>query len=479
MASRASEEKLRDRFGLVGKTLGDYLIERVVATGGFGVVYYGSHQVIRQPAAIKVLKLPDTLDPQERDTFARMFLDEAQTIAALKHPAIVNVLDFKVSPVPFGGDTPWMALEWIEGETLAHQLATRRGKGGRTPRECLDLLAPIFDALALAHARGVVHRDIKPANIMLPSKNSRFAVPARLLDFGIAKLVDPDADPGSGYTETTSPIQAFSLPYAASEQISGRRSGPWTDVHALALTLVEMLVDRPPFAGADRGQIVMQVLSSERPTPSRFGVDAGAWEPVLAKALSLSPAERYSNAGEFLTALERQVPTEVSRAEAAVQSPPAPTPPGRRAGSRSGPRSPCSAPTASPPPCPPRRSREAHRHPAPRRLAHPRRRRGLHEGEQIPPRRGRQRDLRLARRGRRRPGAPLGLRPRVLHRARAHPGHRRLAPHPRGAAQLARRVQVRDPPQRRVAVDRGPAQPQPRAQAAPRANARRRRGCAR
>ncbi|MFO0603303.1 MAG: serine/threonine-protein kinase [Polyangiales bacterium] len=327
MASRASEEKLRDRFGLVGKTLGDYLIERVVATGGFGVVYYGSHQVIRQPAAIKVLKLPDALDPQERDTFARMFLDEAQTIAALKHPAIVNVLDFKVSPVPSGGDTPWMALEWIEGETLAHQLATRRGKGGRTPRECLDLLAPIFDALALAHARGVVHRDIKPANIMLPSKNSRFAVPARLLDFGIAKLVDPDADPGSGYTETTSPIQAFSLPYAASEQISGRRSGPWTDVHALALTLVEMLVDRPPFAGADRGQIVMQVLSSERPTPARFGVDAGAWEPVLAKALSLSPAERYTNAGEFLTALERQVPTEVTHTQDAAQGPPAPTPP--------------------------------------------------------------------------------------------------------------------------------------------------------
>jgi eukaryotic-like serine/threonine-protein kinase len=321
-----AKSKVQDRFGLVGAHLDNYEIERVVAAGGFGIVYFARHRVIRQEAAIKVLKLPDDLGDEERETFMQKFLEEAQTIAALKHPAIVTVLDFKVTALPIGGKTPWMALEWIEGETLAQHLLARRGQGGRDPRTCLSLLEPVFDALALAHARGVAHRDVKPANIMLPSRadSGRFGVTARLLDFGIAKVVGPEENPGTDHTETTSPFQAYSLPYAASEQVSGMRSGPRTDVHALALVLVEMLTDCAPFATGDRGALMMQVMSPTRPTPARFGVQVGAWEMVLAKALSLVPSERYANAGEFLAALERHIPAEVTRTEPLSAPPPPP-----------------------------------------------------------------------------------------------------------------------------------------------------------
>jgi serine/threonine protein kinase len=299
----------RDVFALAGRVLENYRVERVVATGGFGVVYFARHQALNQPVALKVLKVPDALSDVKRSEFMEKFLDEAKTIASLKHPAIVSVMDFKVSPMPAGGSAPWMALEWIEGETLAQQLNRRRGMGGRSPEECLRVLAPVFDALAIAHTRGIAHRDIKPANLMVPEDGGgRFGVTTRVLDFGIAKMMSADETAGSGNTETASQFQAFSLPYAAFEQVMGTRTGPWTDVHALGLILTELLTDQPPYPGRDRSSIGMQVVAPVRPTPSRFGLDVGAWEPILARALSLTPSERFANARELFTALEQGLP---------------------------------------------------------------------------------------------------------------------------------------------------------------------------
>ena len=88
-------------------------------------------------------------------------------MARLSHPAIARVLDFGVAEMPDKERGPWMALEWVEGRTLKDDLVERRGKGGRSPAECLALLRPILEALAHAHEEGVVHRDIKPANMIL------------------------------------------------------------------------------------------------------------------------------------------------------------------------------------------------------------------------------------------------------------------------------------------------------------------------
>ncbi len=311
---------VEDLFGLVGRQLeGKYAVEAVVARGGFGVVYRAYHVVLQTQHAVKVLRTPPNFPEELRARFLMQFADEARIIAQLEHPAIVRVTDFGVSQMATGEQCPWMVLEWIDGRSLGDELLARRGVGGRSPRECFDLLRPVIDALAAAHEMGIAHRDIKPGNIMLASEVARTrrgqaARPtARVLDFGIAKIMgDGDDGPSSGQTKTASLMPSYSPRYASPEQLSGTRTGPWTDVHALGLVLTEMLTDQAPYEYADKLKLAAQVMSPVRPTPARFGVDVGPWEPVLARAMALTPSERFAHAGEFLEALEAEVPSRSS-----------------------------------------------------------------------------------------------------------------------------------------------------------------------
>lgn len=298
---------VRDRFELVGATLeGRFAIERVVAKGGFGIVYRGLHLALRKPIALKVLFTPDDLSAPERGLFFEGFTQEARTIASLDHPAIVRVFDFGIARAPNGQDAPWMALEWIEGQTLGEFLKARRGER-MPPAEALAILRPVFQALGFAHEQRVTHRDVKPSNIMLtPERGGARSglVHTRLLDFGIAKEMAPDETVGTGETSTHALVSAFSLPYASPEQKAGMKTGPWTDVHALGLILTEMLTGHQPYPGADRIEIEQRVMSSSRPTPALFGVNVGPWEPILAKAVALRSPDRYRDAGSFLAELE-------------------------------------------------------------------------------------------------------------------------------------------------------------------------------
>ncbi|TAK20011.1 MAG: serine/threonine protein kinase [Myxococcaceae bacterium] len=304
-----------DVFGLVGRTLaGKYEVERFVAKGGFGSVYYARHIELDAPVAIKVLMVPDRYEGELRAEFLDGFRLEARTIAALAHPAIARVLDYGSVSID-SGETPWMALDWIEGRTLEADLGARPADVGRSPVEALDLLRPVFDALSCAHQVGIAHRDIKPANLMLV-KARRGEPGMRVLDFGIAKVMEADEQPGSGQTATQTGGSSYSLFYAAPEQLSRARTGPWTDVHALALVLVEMLMGQRAYRSVDSVAIYSDILDRERPTPGRFGVDVGPWEPVLARALAQRPMDRYPNADELLSALEASL----SLAEAAWRS---------------------------------------------------------------------------------------------------------------------------------------------------------------
>ncbi len=299
-----------DPFRIVGTLLArKYRVDRVVAHGGFGVVYAGRHIELDVPIAVKLLKPAGDVDFEVWGELLDQFLQEAKTLAKLRHPNVVAVLDAGFAPIDgFDADVPWMVLEWLEGETLRDSLLARRGRGGRTPAECMDLLRPVFEAIADAHDAGIVHRDLKPSNIMLVP--DRRGVDARVLDFGIAKMMkhEPTGDPSSGHTATQSRTSSFTVASAAPEQLSGSRTGPWTDVYALALLVTEVLTDRAPMGVVDPNDHYRKVFDGERPTPRALGVDCGAWEAVLARALAVRPNERQADARKLLADLESTLP---------------------------------------------------------------------------------------------------------------------------------------------------------------------------
>jgi serine/threonine protein kinase len=287
---------------------GRFRVERYVAEGGFAVVYKAFQLALDRRVALKILKAPlNALQHASRLEFHEAFASEARTIARLRHPHIVDVYDFSVAELPNGSLVPWMALEWLEGETLAMRLERRRAEGGQglPPREAVSLLRPVLEALAYAHGQGVVHRDIKPSNVMISETTHGQSL--RVLDFGIAKIVAGDQLPKSGDTRTES-VPAFSPAYASPEQVAFSRTGVWTDVHALGLLLTELMTDGPPFSGPDPdGHMFERVMSATRPTPASKGRDVGAFEPIIAKALALAPSARWKNAGELLAALDAAV----------------------------------------------------------------------------------------------------------------------------------------------------------------------------
>ncbi len=307
-AATTSEGRV-DPFGLVGARLDSrYDVVGVVAQGGFGVVYRAQHRELRKPVAIKVLKTPSDLTQRQQKEFLLRFTEEARTVAQLDHAHIVRVLDFGTSIMPSGAKAPWMALEWLEGVTLEADFNQRieTGSSGRTPAETIALMYPVIEAVGIAHEEGIVHRDIKPGNLMIVT-GRRGNARLKLLDFGIAKVMGTE-ERRADRAQTLTQVQAFSPDYAAPEQVSGMRTGPWTDVHALALLMSEMLTAQIPFEGGDAMEMCANVLSPRRPTPGERGVDVGPWEPVFARALALRPSDRYEHAAEFLSALMNALP---------------------------------------------------------------------------------------------------------------------------------------------------------------------------
>lgn len=313
-AVNAQEEDPNDLLGLV---LGDRVkIERFVAKGGFGVVYRATHLTLQKPIAVKLLRSLERYDEREKRSIEGRFTQEAELISRLRHPAVVQLLDYGVSALPDGRATPWMALEWLEGVSLAKAVRARVD-GPFRPRDALALLRPALEALALAHDQNIAHRDVTPNNLIVVRGPK--GPTARLIDFGIARLMEEDAEPSEGNTMTRSGMQMYTRAYVAPEQLSGTRTGPWTDVHGMGLVLTEMLTGQRPYAGTDATERLAKVLSSARPTPGAFGVQVGSWEAVIARALSLRPAERFANARFLLDALEQGLARDEALAPAAPE----------------------------------------------------------------------------------------------------------------------------------------------------------------
>lgn len=269
-----------DPLGLVGARLEDrFVVERFVAEGGFAFVYRALDATTDAPVAIKVFK---EVDADERERLESAFLREAELIARLAAsvPAIVRGGALGRCTGPRGLALLFQVLEWLEGDVL------RPDPAGATLDEITRKLEPIALALAAAHDAGVAHRDVKPGNLFVTRDGSM-----RLLDFGIAKVAE---DRARGFGSTATARSAFTLNYAAPEQLLNRPTGPWTDVYALAVVCVELLAGRHPYAALGAFEVLLAIPDERRrPTPRALGVAVSdEVEALFAAALSVSAEAR-------------------------------------------------------------------------------------------------------------------------------------------------------------------------------------------
>jgi eukaryotic-like serine/threonine-protein kinase len=312
-----------DPFEWVGATVdGKYRVDEVVGHGGFGIVYRAHHLGFEEKVALKCLKLPKELQGGDRDRFRDSLVAEGRLLLQLSRATtgVVQALDVGAVVSPSKIWTPYLVLEWLEGTPLDKDLLQRRQQdlGGRTLGEALELLDGAARALGVAHGMGIAHRDIKPANMFLVELAGKRTI--KVLDFGIAKVLAESDSVTRAFEETGGTVQAFTARYGAPEQFSRRfgATGPWTDVFALALVFVEVVLGAPALDGTDAAQLFVAASDKlVRPTLRGRGFDPGdAVEAVLATALSVDPRERYPNANAFWDALEAAARYEPARLSA-------------------------------------------------------------------------------------------------------------------------------------------------------------------
>ncbi|MFO0677480.1 MAG: protein kinase [Polyangiaceae bacterium] len=317
-----------DPFGLVGSVLdGQFRVERVVGEGGFSVVYRGLHVGLGEPIAIKCLKLPPSLGSALVDSFVRRFRDESRLQYRLSQGSlyIVRSIASGTTTAPATSAlVPYTVLEWLDGKSLATDFEDRRAAGyhGRPLADVVKLMDTAIDAVAFAHSQGVVHRDLNPGNFFLAT--TREGIKLKVLDFGVAKVVNDHALEMGPRVETIGQIRIFSPAYGSPEQFDPNvgQVGPWSDVYSLALVAVECLTDRTVMDGDHLGEFAAKALDPNRPTPRRLGIAVGdGVEEVFARALALSPSDRPADAGELWGRLKNAMQRDAASGDAPSADP--------------------------------------------------------------------------------------------------------------------------------------------------------------
>ncbi len=285
---------------------GQFRVDRFVGEGGFSVVYKGTHVGLSEPIAVKCLKLPMALGSALVETFIRRFRDESRLHYKLSqgnlHIARSIASGTTMAPAT-SALVPYTVLEWLEGRSMADEFAVRRAQGaaGRPLGEVVRLFDSAVDALAYAHSQGVVHRDLNPGNFFLAQTPA--GAKLKVLDFGVAKVLADSALAMGPSARTLGNIRMFAPAYGAPEQFDERLGaiGPWTDVYALVLVVLEAMTDRSVVEGEHLGEFAMKALDeASRPSPRALGVAVGdAVEEVFARAASVRPDERPRDAGEL------------------------------------------------------------------------------------------------------------------------------------------------------------------------------------
>jgi WD40 repeat protein len=285
-----------------------YQILQELGRGGMGVVYKAHQKNLNRPVALKMILSGEHAGPTERERFRR----EAEAVAALQHPNIVQIFE-----VGEASGHPYLVLEFVDGGSLAERLA-----GDPWPaRDAAELVELLARAVHYAHEHGIVHRDLKPGNVLLardrrpeagggktPSGSGATTVASllapKITDFGLAKRLD-----GSDADKATKTGAVVGTPgYIAPEQASGKGSevGPAADVYALGAILYECLTGRPPFRGETPLDTVLQVIHDDPVPPKRLRSSVPRdLETICLKCLTKGPAKRYPSAVALADDLRR------------------------------------------------------------------------------------------------------------------------------------------------------------------------------
>lgn len=284
-----SPSLINDRYDL-GKSIG---------RGGMAEVFLAHDVLLNRPIALKVLFAEFATDP----AFVERFRREAQSAANLTHPNIVGVYDWGRV-----GNTYFIAMEYIQGRTLASILAERKTL---TATQTGDIAIKIAAALGVAHEKGVVHRDIKPGNILIGSNGQ-----VKVADFGIARAFGSEV--AEALTQTGSVMGTAT--YFSPEQAQGGQPDPRSDIYSLGIVMYEMIAGRTPFFGDNAVGVAYQQVHNSPPPLHEFAPDVpNAFEAIVAKCLAKSPQRRYTNAIELRDDLRRFANGEEVRALAEVR----------------------------------------------------------------------------------------------------------------------------------------------------------------
>jgi serine/threonine protein kinase/Tol biopolymer transport system component len=277
-----------------GSRLGPYEILAQIGAGGMGEVYKARDTRLERMVAVKVLPPHMSASPESRQRFER----EAKTISQLSHPHICAIYD-----VGREGETEYLVMELLEGETLSDRLA----KGPLPLEQTLRYGMEIADALDKAHRQGIVHRDLKPGNVMLTKSG------VKLLDFGLAKVMAP-AQPISALTSvptmagTPNVTQEGTIlgtfQYMAPEQLEGKEADGRTDIFAFGAVLYEMATGKIAFSGASRASLISAIMQNDPPPVSSVRpMTPAALDRVVRTCLAKDPEDRWQSARDVMSQL--------------------------------------------------------------------------------------------------------------------------------------------------------------------------------
>jgi eukaryotic-like serine/threonine-protein kinase len=283
----------------IGRVLdGKYRIDDFLTRGGMGSVYRGTHVLLNKPIAIKLIR-PELVTSHD---MVERFFREARAAAKLSHPYIVTVHDL-------GQDkdgTLYIIMELVDGKSLKQLI---QSEGPWEPTRAMRFVKGVASALSLAHRNGIVHRDLKPQNIMVYRDSDGNECP-KILDFGIAKTLEPD---GPGLTATG---MVLGTPhYMSAEQAKGETADQRSDLYALGVILYEMLVGKVPFDDKSIPTILVKHLTeAPRPPSTLKGGISPALERLVLRCLEKDPAKRFQSADELSKSLTALVETDAHRA---------------------------------------------------------------------------------------------------------------------------------------------------------------------